>query len=726
MSNKKNTRMRDSLQSKRLDRFFPDLSAPMIFCAAEALVLLFTCILLLTTLKTEKNAEIVYIICYSAIPVYIFSAGPICLIYALRAKKTKKARLDGSKYETEVYDIFRSVIDIPYAVSDGAGNVKIFNGALQDILGFKNAVSGIELDEFCSVDIKTIIATAKNKEAFLEEEVYDMPEQSELNARSLVTRLADSRRYKVDSYVIKMKEENYYFIVFRDVEDLLSLREKYEEENTVVAYILLDNLQALTQYVRADYRAASAEAENILKEWIGGMKGFIKENTKDKYIAVFSQDALEEQIKNEFAIQKKIMAMDLGDNSFPVTVSMGISAIGDSLEEKERNAQSALDMAIGRGGNQVAIRREDTASYIFFGGTHKTMENNTAIISRVSGDILENKLRTASNVIIMGHSNPDFDSIGSCVGMARFVMACTENDPARDGESVPVNIVVNKSTDSFETCRAQLSPMNIYEDIFVDREVAKDLVSSDTVLIICDVNNPHIYEAPELVNTVRSIAMFDHHRLSDTPAFETFIQYVESTKSSASEIVAEIIMRSGYAESLHKEEAEVLLSGIMLDTSNFTRNAGAQTFEITHYLYSRGAHTAVVREFFSESLEEIMLTGEFESKARIYREDVAITWMTLEREDVTEDRVLAAKVADHLLHVKGVKASFALVKTGNDVVISGRSSGEINVQLILERLKGGGHFDIAGAQIKDASLTRSCELLKSAIDDYYEYDHHNN
>ena len=178
------------------------------------------------------------------------------------------------------------------------------------------------------------------------------------------------------------------------------------------------------------------------------------------------------------------------------------------------------------------------------------------------------------------------------------------------------------------------------------------------------------------------------------------------------------------ANTLRKEEAEVLLSGIMLDTKNFTRNAGAQTFETTHYLYSCGAHTSVVREFFNESLDELLLTGEFESKARIYRDDIAITWMTLDREAKAEDRVLAAKVADNLLAIKGVRASFALIKIDNDVVISGRSKGEINVQLILERLKGGGHFDIAGAQIKNASLTRSCEMLKGAIDDYFEIDHH--
>ena len=248
-------------------------------------------------------------------------------------------------------------------------------------------------------------------------------------------------------------------------------------------------------------------------------------------------------------------------------------------------------------------------------------------------------------------------------------------------------------------------------------------MTDDTVLIICDVNNPYIYEAPELAQTVSNIAILDHHRLASALTFEPFLQYVEATKSSASEIVAEMLLRSNFSQSLLKEEAEVLLSGIMLDTNNFTRNAGAQTFEITHYLYSRGAHTTVVREFFNESLEELLLTGEFESKAKIYRDHIAITWIDDERTSSSEDRVVASKVADKLLRIKGVEASFAMVRIGDDVVISGRSKGAINVQLILEKLKGGGHFDVAGAQIRNADLPRVLEMLTDAIDDYYEFDH---
>lgn len=723
MSNKSNkTYDIKSPSARRAARFSTDLSLPMIFCVAEAVILIALLSILDLFLKNEENSATLTTIFIAVFIFYLFSAGTICLIYTLRARKTRRAKQEAKQLETEIYDMFRYIIDLPYAIIDGEGKVKIMNGALQDILGYRNAVSGIDFSEICNVSVKTIVSSAKNRDEYIDKPICDMPQEE--SGESAISRLADSRRYEIIPYIFKIHGENYYFIVFKDVDDFLNAIEREERESAVVAYIHLDNLQELTQYVRADYRSASVEIENMLKSWAAEMNGFIREYDKDKFVAVFSKEELDRQMTGDFEIQQRIMALKIGDNSFPITVSMGIAAVSGSFKSKEKAAYDALNIAIQRGGNQVAIKRDETSGYIFFGGTHKTMENNTAILSRVSGEILEDKIASASNILIMGHSNPDFDSIGSCVGMARFAMSVIE-EKLGTHDAIAVNIVVDKRSETYITCYTQLSSMNIYESIFIDKDAAKDLITSKTVLLICDVNNPRIYESPELVETVSSIAVIDHHRLASALPFEPFLQYIETTKSSASEIASEILFRSKYGDKLHKEEAEVLLSGIMLDTNNFTRNAGAQTFEITHYLYSRGAHTSVVREFFNESLDELLLTGEFESKARIYKESIAITWLSLDRPSTPEDRIVAAKVADKLLMIRGVQASFALIQMEGDVVISGRSKGTINVQLILERLKGGGHFDIAGAQVKNSGLAKACEMLKDAIDDYLEYDHRN-
>ncbi len=722
MSVKKPSNYKNSVHNKRSEKYHVDMTAPLIFCTVEAIIILAVC-LAFDHLFTYEDSRIFSYASLIFLSFYLLSAGMICLFYVIRAARTRKARAAADSFSTDILDVFKDYIDLPYAIIDREGKVKVMNGALLDILGYKNAVTNISLSEFCSVSAETIASTAKNRNDYLEGTMYDLPNDGRL-PRS-VTRLSDGRRYAVVSYVLRNRSENYFFTVFKDVEDLLSIAEREERDSCVVAYIILDNLQELTQYVRADYRQVSTEIENILHSWVTEMNGFIKEYENDKYIAVFSREALSKQIIRDFDIQQQIMDLKIGDNSFPVTVSMGIASIDGTYAEKEKAAFEALNIAVKRGGNQIAVRREDKADYAFFGGTHKTIENNTAIISRVSGEILEQKIRVSDGVLIMGHSNPDFDSIGSCVGMARLAMEVINAEHAdKSPEDRPkVNIVVPKNGDTYDVCSAQLEPLGIYSDIFITKEDARDLVTRDTVLILCDVSNPYIFESSELVKSVTKIAVLDHHRLASPLTFEPFLQYVEATKSSASEIVAEILFRSKYASSLHKEEAEVLLSGIMLDTNNYTRNAGAQTFEITHYLYSRGAHTGVVREFFMESLEELMMTGEFESTAEIFNDCVVITQMELDRPGTPQDRIVAAKVADKLLNVKDVEASFAMIRMNGDVVISGRSKGSINVQLILERLKGGGHFDIAGAQIKNSTLSQAFDMLTDAVGDYFTYDH---
>jgi c-di-AMP phosphodiesterase-like protein len=308
--------------------------------------------------------------------------------------------------------------------------------------------------------------------------------------------------------------------------------------------------------------------------------------------------------------------------------------------------------------------------------------------------------------------------------MARFAMSVYKKHS--DGKIPPnqrVSIVTDLHSETLAICMAQLKLDEIYSGIFIGREAAQDLITSETILVICDVNNPAIYESPELASSISDIAILDHHRLASTLPFEPFLQYIETTKSSASEIVTEILFNSQYSDDIQKGEAELLLAGIMLDTNCFTRNAGAQTFDMAHNLYIKGAHTEVVRELFNESIEDLMLSGEFESKARIYRDSVAITWMNIDRPGEPNDRIVASKVADKLLKIKGVQASFALIKLDGNVIISGRSKGNVNVQLILERLKGGGHFDAAGAQVNNSSIEETCETLKDAIDNYFEYDH---
>lgn len=701
-----------------------DLRLPFAVAAAEALLLLG-----LFTLLAYFKIEHLPFIGLGLTGFYILTAGSLFLAYALRFKRIRQAEAAAEQLNTDIYRMFRTVVDLPYAVVNGDGMVRVINAAMQDILGCRSPVCNIPLKELCShVDMGQIIATARTPDRHAEDAAPPIPPQTPspepvdntADNRPPVVRLGDGRRYLVESYLLRRERDHYYFLLFRDVNDYLDMMDEADRNHVVLAYITLDNLQELTQFVRANYRATANLIEETLTKWVEGMQGMIREYDRDKYLAIFSSEMLDRCIRDDFSILDEIMAIRVGDNSFPLSVSMGIADIDGTMLDRERAANAALDMALQRGGNQVALQRRGVNGLTYFGGAHKTLESNTSISSRVSAYLLEKQLRDCDNVLIMSHANPDFDAIGSEVGVYRL---CRSILAHLNQKTVPVHIVTNKSCDTFQICRDHLRALPEYEEVFMDKAAAQQALTSRTVLIITDVSNPFIFEAPDLVKSlsvaggVSPIAIIDHHRLVSELPFTPFLHYIEATKSSASEIVSEILQQSDYAETLYKEEANLLLSGIMLDTHNFTRAAGAQTFEVTYYLYSRNAHTDVAREFFNEKMEELQVASDFDAHARLYAEVFVITWLSADHSPVPEDRIAASKAADKLLGIRGVEAAFAFAVVGNSIAISARSKGKINVQLIMEKLEGGGHFDMAGAQV-GGGVTEAYELLCGAIDEY--------
>ena len=696
-----------------------DLRAPFALAVAEALLLL-GILALLAYLKIPHLP----LFALGALVLYLISAGITLLSYALRFARLKEAREAADQLNTDIYRMFRTVVDIPYAVVNASGTVRVINTAMQDILGHRSPVCNIPVAEvFPGVTVEQLTAIAKESSPLAE---YGVPTGNFPAApsggtdRPTVVRLADGRRYRIDNYLLHRGDEHYFFLVFRDVNDHLDLIDENNRNHMVLAYIMLDNLQELTQFVRANYRATANLIEEALTKWVEGMNGMLQEYDRDKYMAVFTAEMLDRCIEDDFSILDEIMKIRVGDNSFPLSVSMGIADIDGTMADRERAASSALDMALQRGGNQVALQRRGITGLTYFGGAHKTLESNTSISSRVSAHLLEKRLENCDHVLIMAHSNPDFDAIGSAVGVHRL---CRSILDSKGMKRTPIHIIMDKTCDTFSICADHLSAIAEYNGVFIDKVAAQQTVTANTVLILTDVNNPYIFEAPQLVgciaekNGVSNIAVIDHHRLVDELPFTPFLHYIEATKSSASEIIAEILQQSDYAETLLKEEANLLLAGIMLDTHNFTRSAGAQTFEVTYYLYGRSAHTDVVRDFFSAPIDEFLVSGDFDAHTRIYSDTFAITWLSEDHVPSGGDRVAAAKAADKLLSLRGVEASFALALVPGGVAISARSKGKINVQLIMEKLDGGGHFDMAGAQVP-GDVSEAYDRLTAAIDEY--------
>ena len=342
----------------------------------------------------------------------------------------------------------------------------------------------------------------------------------------------------------------------------------------------------------------------------------------------------------------------------------------------------------------------------YFGGRTKSQQKRSGGQSRVIASKLCAMITSSTNVVVMGHSNPDFDSIGACVGIAALAMHL----------GVPVKIVANTQSESFKACTGRLCDLADYRNIFVDAVQGLDQMEFGTLLIIVDANNFRILEAPEISANAFNIAVIDHHIKKEEFENPPKLTYIDPSASSACELISEILEFSIPVGTLRKEEANVIMAGIMVDTQNFTRTVGTRTFAAALYLRSAGASPEYARTFFEQGIDDYHSEALFGTNAEIYKDQIAIT--ASEGTGSQGDRVAAAKAADKLLSVKNVNAAFALVVIGNTVHISGRSNGKINVQIILERIGGGGHFDVAGAALSDSTVVAAKEQLLKAIDEY--------
>ncbi|MBQ4324306.1 MAG: DHH family phosphoesterase [Clostridia bacterium] len=495
----------------------------------------------------------------------------------------------------------------------------------------------------------------------------------------------------------------YNFILLRDCTELLRITEQYHDERTAVIYIVVDSIDDLMQYVNERFRDALSEVDDKIRRWVSSMNGVIKSYDNDKYIVFIDTQKLEECIENRFSILDTIRTTRVGDG-VSVTVSMGVSNMPGTLLDRERSAQSALDLALQRGGDQVVYKKEDGIN--FFGGKTKAVYKRSNVQARVMSSQIVSLISRAGNVLIMGHKNADFDAFAACVGMARL---CFVN-------GVDFHIVTDKYDKNLAPCFEVAGRIPHLRDCFIGVKEAMDKLKNDTLLIVVDVNNFSIAEAPEVAKRAKTIVVVDHHIKKEELPDTVKVNYIEPTASSASELVSELLEYGINMLQMTAEEAELLLAGILLDTKQFSRNTGTRTFAVAQYLRGQGASTTASNDMFRTDVEDIAKESRLLSSVVIYDENIAIA--SCDTDTDSSYRVLASKVADKMLTIKGVEASFALVRIRNTVCISGRSHGQINVQLILEDLNGGGHFDAAGAQVDSTDIREVLDRLKASIDKY--------
>ncbi len=552
-------------------------------------------------------------------------------------------------------------MNMPVVMCDEKGKIIWHNRAFSTVSGIHTGLYGKHFSSICPTSLDEIMQPA--------------PEHADQGVPAAVY----DRFFRICGYQVQLHVKKYCITVWSDQTELNEAYDTIKNEETVFSYIVIDNLEELLQYVRDKYREASLAITDLLKEWCDSVGGILKEYERDKFIFLFRAADLETFIENRFDILDKIHNVRVGEGNLPVTISVGISHIQGTLAEKERAAQSALDMALQRGGDQVVIKHPTELE--FFGGKTKSLQKRTRVRSRVVANELITHISRATNVLVMGHRGADFDSLGACLAVFRLAKYC----------STPCHIVTAPQNPNLQKCFNLLAKLPVYNDRFVDAAAAEELVDAETLLVIVDVNNIAQLEAPALVETVRTVAYIDHHRKTEEFREQPVLSYIEPAASSTCEMLCEIMEMTLPEGDLTPEEANIMLSGITVDTKQFTRNTGARTFSAALYLRNEGAIPAEAQELSFGSLEDFLSEAKFASNVVIYRSSMAIS--VNEAPDTTPaDRIAAAKAADKLLTVEGVKASFALCKIDDVIHISARSSGTINVQLILEKLNGGGHL----------------------------------
>ena len=489
-----------------------------------------------------------------------------------------------------------------------------------------------------------------------------------------------------------------------DITDFESLRLECQNSKPVVAYIQIDNyddvLKGLTESQRA---GILGEVNEYLAEWINELDGFIKKLSEDTYVAVLNNQALDKLISaGRFEILEKVRSIQ-GGNKIPVTLSMGIAAGAGAINSLSQAAQAGLDLALGRGGDQAAV--DINNKFQFFGGKAKAVEKNTRVRARIVAQTLHELIGQADNAIVMGHVEEDFDSLGAAMGVAKMVRHLGKD----------VRIVISKAGAAADKLSELMVDYESYLSTFISPEKALSLANSRTLLFIVDIHRPELVAAPAILSKCERRVVIDHHRRAETFIDHPLLVYLEPSASSTSELVTELLPYFSDTLALSQIESSALYAGIVLDTKNFTVQTGVRTFEAASYLRRAGADPALSRQLFRMDMETFKYRAAIISNAEVPLPGIAVSVCPIIFKE--EVKILVAQAADLLLSIDGIKASFVLYRNEEEVGVSARSNGDVNVQLVMEKFGGGGHQSAAAAKIKNQSLTEVRSVIVDTVAD---------
>lgn len=654
--------------------------------------------ILLSAMLLVMNIAVYFISIKAGAVVSIFAAVYIAIVVLLYFHNRPILLNELISFATQYGQVQKSLMRdfaLPYALLDSQGNLLWVNTAFTEVTGkerkYRKSIttvfSQITADKLPQAEEVVEVSLSYNKRDYqvvlTQVNIDELLEQAKL----LEAEPGQNCLYSV--------------CLFDETELNASIREN-EEEKLVSGLLYLDNYEEATESVEEVRRSLlAALIERKINKYFAKIDGVVKRLEKDKYFLVMRRASLEKLKEGKFSILEEIKSVNIG-NEMSVTISMGIGLHADTYAQTSEYARVAIELALGRGGDQVVVKDRDQISY--YGGKSPMVEKTTRVKARVKAHALKEFIMNNDNVVVMGHQITDIDTFGAAVGIYRA--AKTLNKKA--------HIVINSPTSSIRPFMEEFMDNAEYDSkMFVNNHEAKELTNDHTVLVVVDTNRPSYTECQDLLSMTKTIVVLDHHRQGNEVIKNAVLSYIEPYASSACEMVAEVLQYFFDGIRIRNVEADSIYAGIMIDTNNFMTKTGVRTFEAAAFLRRCGADVTRVRKMFREKAEDYRARGEAIRNAELFRQYYAISQCP--SENLESPTVVGAQAANELLNIIGVKASFVLTDYNDTIYISARAIDEVNVQIIMERMGGGGHLNIAGTQLKGNTVWEAEDMLKQTL-----------
>lgn len=628
------------------------------------------------------------------LPFILIATAFALLLYFTRQSKLQGALQAYAIGASEVHTTIFDEMPMPYCMVDERGNVLWANRSFREIAGNRP-------------DARNILQMFPNiHKEMLEEDDVILEIHSDYQDRKYLIDLMRTPVTTEDGSAPSMYAPDLKTIAvyLRDETEETVLRTQLDQEHIVIGLVYIDNYDEVREQIEEVRRSLlTALIDRKISHYISSVNGLIYKLEKDKYVFILKEQYFDRMLQDRFSILEEVKNVNIG-NEMAVTLSIGIGYGADSYQKNYEYAHTSIDMALGRGGDQAVVKSNENLTY--FGGKTQTQEKATRVKARVKAQAFQELLETRDRVLVMGHANSDVDCLGASAGVYRMVTELGKR----------CYIVENTVTAPILPLKERFLQSPDYpEDMFITGAQALQMVDNSTVLVVVDCNRPSIIDEPELLRACKTIVVFDHHRQSSETIQGAVLSYCEPYASSACEMIAEMMQYIADGIKVKGPEADAMYGGIVIDSQEFTVQTGVRTFEAAAYLRRCGADITRIRKIFRENFKDYQAKAAAISSAEIYRD--AYAFSTIDPKGLESPTVVCAQAANELLNIRGIKASIVLTLYNDIIYVSARSIDEMNVQVLMEKLGGGGHRTIAGAQLREGSLPEAIATIKQAIDE---------